>query len=168
MKSICRRLGGGVIACIAVAALSTGAQSDTQIERGKYLVQIIGCGDCHTPGGFSPKPDTKRSMAGSDDEIQVTGVGVFVPPNITPDKTTGIGNWTAEQIVKAITTGVRPDGRILSPAMPWSDFARLTKSDAAAIAAYLKKLPPVRNKVPGPGAPKPGAANVLESVVQRR
>ena len=71
-------------------------------------------------------------------------------PNLTPDKETGLGNWTAQQIVTAITTGERPDGRMLAPAMPWRGLSALTKPDALAIAAFLKSLPPVSNKVPGP------------------
>ncbi|MEI9889966.1 MAG: hypothetical protein WDN45_04385 [Caulobacteraceae bacterium] len=67
----------------------------------------------------------------------------------------------------AITTGVTPDGRILSPAMPWPDFSHLTKDDAEAVAAYLQSLPPVANKTPAPGAPKPAAADVLQAIVRR-
>jgi mono/diheme cytochrome c family protein len=108
-----------------------------------------------------------RLLAGSDIEIDVPGLGAFVPPNLTPDKATGLGTWTPDQVAAAITTGVRPDGRILSPAMPWSDFSHLTKADAQAIAAYLRTIPAVTNKVPGPAAVRPGAGPALESVVQR-
>ncbi len=83
----------------------------------------------------------------------IPGHGVFAGPNLTADKQTGLGNWTAEEIVTAITTGKRPDGRILAPVMPWQDFSRLTKSDALAIADYLKTLPPISNKVAGPFGP---------------
>jgi mono/diheme cytochrome c family protein len=75
---------------------------------------------------------------------------VFYGPNLTPDRETGLGTWSDADIVKAVQTGVRPDGRGLVPVMPWPAFAKLTRSDAEAIAAYLKSLPPVRNKVPGP------------------
>jgi len=166
MKSI-SRLCAAIVSATLVATLCSSACAETQIERGKYLVGIIGCSDCHTPGGISSKPDPKRYLAGSDIDIDVAGLGVFTPPNITPEKTTGLGGWTNQQIVTAITTGVRPDGRILSPAMPWSDFSHLTKSDAVAIAVYLKSIPPVKNKVPGPAAPTPGPANYLESIVPR-
>jgi hypothetical protein len=73
--------------------------------------------------------------------------------NITPDKETGIGSWTPEQIVKAIQTGERPDGRILAPIMPWHAFAELTANDAMAIAAFLQSLNPVSNQLPGPFKP---------------
>ena len=74
-------------------------------------------------------------------------------PDLPPDKETGLGNWTSKQIVTALQTGVRPDGRILAPIMPWRSFAKLTRDDAMAIAAYLKSLPPLKRKVPGPFGP---------------
>lgn len=144
--------------CLILAAiasmLSVSAQAaDPQIERGKYLVQVGGCNDCHTPGNFLGHPDMDRYLGGSDVGFGIPGSGVFVPPNLTPDKATGLGNWSAQQIVTAITTGQRPDGRVLAPAMPWRGLSVLTKPDALAIAAYLKSLPPVTNKVPGPFGP---------------
>ena len=72
---------------------------------------------------------------------------------VTPDKETGIGSWTREQIVTAIQTGQRPDGRMLAPIMPWHAFAQLTKEDAGAIAAFLQSLKPVSHQVPGPFKP---------------
>jgi hypothetical protein len=69
---------------------------------------------------------------------------------LTPDPETGLGNWTPEQTVAALQSGKRPDGRVLAPIMPWKALANLTKDDATAIALFLKSLPPVRNKVPGP------------------
>ncbi|WP_245296963.1 MULTISPECIES: cytochrome c [Rhodomicrobium] len=123
------------------------------IARGKYLVEFGGCNDCHTPGYFFGKPDASRHLAGSDVGFEIPQMGVFVGPNLTPDKDTGLGNWSKAQIITALQTGVRPDGRILSPNMPWRAFARLTKADAEAIADYLKSLPPVRNKAAGPFGP---------------
>src|SRR5262245_37962966 len=70
--------------------------------------------------------------------------------NLTPDKVTGLGNWTKEQIATAIQTGVRPDGRILAPIMPWRAYADLTKSDIGAIVEYLSSLPAISHQVPGP------------------
>ena len=78
---------------------------DAQVARGEYLVTIGGCNDCHTPGYFFGKPDMSRFLGGSDVGFEIPGLGVFVGPNITPDKETGIGSWTAEQIVAAIQTG---------------------------------------------------------------
>lgn len=140
-----------VLAGILTAIPFVSAQAaDPQVERGKYLVQIAGCTDCHTPGHFFGHPDKTRMLGGSDVGFGVPGHGVFVGPNLTPDKDTGLGNWSSQQIATAITTGQRPDGRILAPVMPWQGFANLTKPDSLAIAAYLKSLPPVSNKVPGP------------------
>jgi mono/diheme cytochrome c family protein len=124
-----------------------------KVTRGKYLVQLGGCTDCHTPGHFSGRPNMARFLAGSDVGLEVPSLGVFVAPNLTPDKVTGLGTWTNDEIVTAIQTGVRPDGRILAPIMPWRGYASLTKSDAAAIVEYLRSLPPVANKVPGPFGP---------------
>ena len=59
---------------------------------GKYLVTISGCNDCHTPGYFFGKPDMSRFLGGSDVGFEIPGLGVFVGPNITPDRETGIGS----------------------------------------------------------------------------
>ena len=85
--------------------------------------------------------------------LRDSGPRCLCRPNITPDKETGIGSWTPEQIVTAIQTGERPDGRILAPIMPWHAFAQLTADDAMAIAAFLQSLNPVSNQVPGPFRP---------------
>jgi mono/diheme cytochrome c family protein len=141
-------------AIVAAAPVVSACAASQQVERGKYLVEIGGCNDCHTPGNFLGHPEMTKFLGGSDVGFAVPGHGVFVAPNLTPDKETGLGGWTARQIVTAITTGVRPDGRVLVPVMPWPSYAHLTKSDALAIAVYLKTLSPVSHKVPGPfGAP---------------
>ncbi len=144
-----------LVAVLLAAALPIAAAhaAVTQLERGKYLVTFGGCSDCHTPGHFFGHPDMAKYLGGSDVGFAMPGMGVFVGPNLTPDMATGLGGWTEQQIVAAITTGVRPDGRILAPIMPWRDFAHLTRSDAQAIAAYLKSLTPVSHKVPGPFGP---------------
>jgi len=134
---------------LAVAATRPAA-AETPVERGKYLAGISGCFDCHTPGYFFGKPDMARYLGGSDVGFEIPDLGVFVGPNLTPDKETGLGSWTDAQIAAALTTGVRPDGRILAPIMPWRAFAGLTKPDVAAIVAYLRSLPAVQHKVAGP------------------
>src|SRR5262245_62203591 len=151
------RRSGIVLAAVAIA---TGAAAyavwsgvgavGAQVARGKYLVQLAGCTDCHTPGHLLGKPDMARFLGGSDVGFEMPGLGIFVGPNLTPDNGTGLGSWTFDEIVTAIQTGVRPDGRILAPVMPWRAYAGLTKSDAVAIVEYLRSLPPVTNKVPGP------------------
>ncbi len=139
--------------------------ADPQAERGKYLVTIAGCNDCHTPGYFLGKPDFSRTLAGSDVGFAVPGVGAFVGPNLTPDKETGLGTWTDDQIVAALTTGVTPDRRKLSPIMPWQELAALTPDDAKAIAAYLRSLPPVKNAVPGPFGPSETPSTLVFVIV---
>lgn len=160
------RLALGAGALLALLGVSThNAAAETQLERGKYLVTVMGCTDCHTPGSFLGHPDMTKFLGGSDVGFAIPGMGVFVGRNLTPDKATGLGNWTTQQIVTAFTTGVRPDGRILAPIMPWEDFAHLTKSDALAIAAFLKSLPPVDHAVPGPFGPSETPTTFVMTVV---
>jgi mono/diheme cytochrome c family protein len=139
-----RSFGLALTFCCAVLP---AAADDAQIARGRYLVGITGCSDCHTPGGMLGSPDMKRYLGGSDVGFSIPGQGVFVGQNLTPDKETGLGQWTAEQIVVAIRTGKLPDGGQLSGVMPSASFARLTDEDAFAVAAFLQSLPPVKNKV---------------------
>ncbi|MBX9739223.1 MAG: cytochrome c [Beijerinckiaceae bacterium] len=140
---------------LAIAALGAGSASAQQanVARGKYLATISGCNDCHTPGSFFGKRDVSKTLSGSEVAFEIPGMGAFVGPNLTPDKATGLGNWSTEQIVAAIRTGKRPDGRELAPIMPWRDLASLSDSDARSIALYLRNLPPIANKVPGPFGP---------------
>ena len=143
---------------IALAMLGTRVLADdSQLARGEYLVRFGGCNDCHTPGYFLGKPDAARFLGGSDVGFDLPGLGTFVGPNLTPDRETGLGNWSRDQIVTAIQTGVRPDGRVLAPIMPWRAFAGLTHADASAIADYLKSLKPVAHKVAGPFGPADAA-----------
>jgi mono/diheme cytochrome c family protein len=142
-----------------------GNAADEQVERGKYLVVLGGCTDCHTPGYLLGKPDPNRYLGGSEVGFEIPGLGVFHGPNLTPDKETGLGNWTSEEIVTALQTGKRPDGRILAPIMPWKALANLTKDDVTAIVAYLKSLPPVKNKVPGPFGPNEKPTSFVFKIV---
>ena len=143
-----------LLVATVIFGVSAASAAEPPIERGKYLVTISGCGSCHTPGALLGKPDMARILAGSEVGFGIPGVGVFVGGNLTPDKETGLGNWTTEQIVAAITKGEMPNGRKLFPVMPWPDLAHLSSDDVQAIAAYLKSLPPVKNAVPGPFGPK--------------
>lgn len=144
---------------------SSATAADPTIERGKYLVTIGGCNDCHTPGHFFGKPDLSRQLGGSEVGFELPNLGVFYGPNLTMDKDTGIGGWTDAQIAKALTRGIRPDGRQLAPIMPWQALAVLTKADVGAIIGYLKSLPPVRNKVPGPFGPLQSATSFVMKIV---
>jgi mono/diheme cytochrome c family protein len=155
-------------ATAAIAACVWGtseAPAQDPVARGKYLVTFGGCVDCHTPGYFFGKPEMNRLLGGSEVGFEIPGLGVFHGPNLTPDADTGLGKWSNEQIVTALQTGARPDGRILAPIMPWKAFAELTKADAMAIAAFLKSLPPVKNKVPGPFGPTETPSSFVMKIV---
>jgi mono/diheme cytochrome c family protein len=149
-----KSLSASALATIAMLWAAAASAADPEVERGKYLVAIASCNDCHTPGYFLGKPDFSRRLAGSDVGFTMPGLGAFVGRNLTPDKETGLGDWTDDQIISAITAGVRPDGRRLAPIMPWQGLSHLSSDDAHAIVAYLRSLPPIKNAVPGPFGPK--------------
>lgn len=119
------------------------------IERGRYLVNAMLCPLCHTPiGATTGAYDTERFLAGG---MRVTAYpwGAWYSRNLTSDPGTGLGRWSDDDIVTAITRGIARDGRRLDPmAMPWPWFSKLTVTDARAIAAYLRRVPPVPNAVP--------------------
>jgi mono/diheme cytochrome c family protein len=150
---------------LAFALTATAYAADPPAVRGKYLVNLGGCLDCHTPGYFFGKPDMARYLGGSEVGFEIPDLGVFYGPNLTPDKETGLGGWTDAQIATALTTGARPDGRVLAPIMPWHALANLTKEDVGAIVAYLRTIPPVKNKVPGPFGPKDKPTSFVMKVV---
>lgn len=148
------KLANAVVGIAMIIAATNGAVAgDDKVDHGKYLVTISGCGDCHTPGHFLGKPDMSKALSGSEVGFEIPQLGTFYGPNLTPDPETGLGNWSEDQIATAFTTGKTPDGRQLAPAMPWMNYANFKREDAQAIAAYLKSLPPIKNKVPGPFAP---------------
>ncbi len=155
----------GAVAILLGLCIRPALAESPEVARGRYLVGVISCSDCHTPGGLLGRPDMTRFLGGSDVGFAIPGLGIFVAPNLTPDPATGLGKWTEKEIVTALTTGVRPDGRILAPIMPWRSFAHLTPDDAGAIAAYLKSLPPVVHKVAGPFGPKQVATVLVEAVI---
>ena len=142
------------------------AQSQERVKRGEYLATIMDCGGCHTPGVFLGKADPKRALAGSEVGFQIPGLGIFYPPNLTPEPETGLGRWSEADIVTAVRTGVRPDGRVLAPVMPYHNYGKLTDADAQALASYLKSLKPVRHQVPAiTGASEKPAAPYLTVVI---
>jgi mono/diheme cytochrome c family protein len=155
-----RRIPLLTIIIASLAGLPLAARAETPVERGQYLVTITGCGDCHTPGALFGKPDMAKNLAGSDVGFGGPGFGVWVGQNLTPDKETGLGGWTGEQIIAAIRNGKTPLGKDLSPVMPFAAFSHLTDTDAEAIAAFLKSLPPVSNKVRNFGPKEPVTINV--------
>jgi mono/diheme cytochrome c family protein len=153
-----------MIAASVLTASSAIAQE--KVKRGEYIAAIMDCTGCHTPGTFLGKPDMQRPLGGGDVGFQIPGMGFFYPPNLTPDPETGLGKWSEADIIKAVRTGVRPDGRQLAPAMPYHSYSRLNDADAQALASYLKSLKQVKNKVPGPfGATEKPSAPYLTVVM---
>jgi len=128
--------------------ISTSAQA--QLERGKYLVEgILTCGNCHTPRGPGGVLDTAQRHAGGP-QVWETDEYKVRPSNITPDKATGIGSWSAEQAKASMREGKRPDGSQLSPQMPYGFYKIFTPADLDAVVAYVMSIPPVTRKVDAP------------------
>ena len=138
------------IRCWAPLALgllfAATAQADARLDRGRYLVEsIAGCGNCHTPQGPAG-PEPGKALAGGlrFDEAMFTAVA----SNITPDPDTGIGRWTDAQVALAIREGRRPDGSLIGPPMPFGLYRGISDNDLAAMVAYLRSVPAVKNAVP--------------------
>jgi mono/diheme cytochrome c family protein len=142
-------LGMMIVGALATTAplASPAFAEDAQVARGRYLVTIAGCSDCHTPGALLGSPDMKRYLGGSDVGFAIPGAGVFVGQNLTSDKETGLGKWTDGQIIAAFRTGKTPEGRELSPVMPYPALSHLSDDDAQAIVAFLKSITAVNNQV---------------------
>ena len=156
----------GLASCTAKAPESGGTAAtpaamtqEQKIARGKYLVVIQNCIDCHTPGVFYNAPDTTRWMSGSD--IGWMGPwGTTYAANLTPDMETGIGSYSEDDIVNVFRHGIKKSGAPVLPPMPWPNQTHLTDEDAYSIAAYLKSLPPIVHKVPAlvPPGKNPGGS----------
>lgn len=152
----------------------------TPVELGKYLVNTMGCHDCHTPwklGPQGPEPDMSRALTGHPQDLVMPPApalppgpwvasfaatntawagpwGVSFTANLTPDKETGLGDWTEEQFVATIRTGKHQGkGRPVLPPMPWPAYRNVTDPELKAIFAYLRSLAPVKNRVPQPVDP---------------
>jgi cytochrome c553 len=156
-----------------------------QIVRGKYLVDIMGCHDCHTPmkmGANGPEWDMTRALSGHPEELVmppapalppgpwVASIGAtftaFASPagtvftrNLTPDKETGLGDWTVEEFIATMKTGrERGKGRPVLPPMPVQNLKALSDEDIRALFAYLQSIPAIKNRTPQPIEP-PDQAN---------
>lgn len=119
------------------------------IERGRYLVDYVSvCGDCHTPRNFLGVPNRALYLAG----IKVGPLGDELP-NITPDKRTGIGEWSRDEIAELILTGIKPNLDNVQGLMEEviegvsQGYKNMTRADALAIADYLKSIRPTANKI---------------------
>jgi mono/diheme cytochrome c family protein len=152
------------------------AQDAALLDRGRYLVEgIAACGNCHTPKG--PNGELPGMALAGGFTIEEPGLFRAVAPNITPDSETGIGGWTDAQIALAIREGRRPDGSLIGPPMPIELYRGIADRDLAAMVAYLRSVPPVRNatgrssyQIPLPpsyGPPVAGVAAPKDDPVSR-
>jgi mono/diheme cytochrome c family protein len=118
------------------------------IERGRYLAEHVSlCGDCHTPRNSIGVPNRSLYLAGASARSNFLGEDM---PNITPDKETGIGDWKREDIVEVLLTGTKPDldnVQGLMAEVVEHGYKNMTKTDALAIADYVKSIPPIKNKI---------------------
>jgi hypothetical protein len=173
-----------IIACSSHPKPEAAAvpDKDQLVKRGEYLVTTMGCNDCHSPKSMGPQGPqiiselmlsgypSDRPVLKADAEnikkgwVMLTGDltaaagpwGVSFAANLTSDPT-GIGSWTEENFKRALKEGKykgQPNGRMLLPPMPWTNFANISDEDVSAIFAYLKSTKPVRNVVPAPIPPE--------------
>jgi len=166
------------IATASAAPVAAELSQQQLIERGAYLVAIMGCNDCHTPKVFGPQGmqlDTSRLFSGHPADEKLAPIpagqgfmhftpgltaavgpwGVSFAANLTPDPL-GLGGWTYDQFKMAITHGKYrgiEGGRPLLPPMPWQNLVNIHDEDARAVFAYLQSLKPIANKVPAPVPP---------------
>ncbi len=151
-----------------------------KLARGKYLVTVVGCNDCHTPwklGPNGPEPDMSRMLSGHPEELAMPPApqlpegpwlvtvgatntawsgpwGVSFTANLTPDRETGLGKWNQRTFTDTIRTGRHMGrGREILPPMPIQMYKHFTDADLEAIFSYLKTIPAVKNKVPEPLPP---------------
>jgi len=175
---------GGMLAISLVGrqvpAAAAAPAATPQVDRGEYLVTIMGCNDCHTPlrmGDRGPEPDMTRMLSGHPAGMPVTegpdlGAGpwlwagtatntAFAGPwgisfaaNLTSDKATGLGGWDEATFVRAMQTGRHEgQGRPILPPMPIMAYTHAAEADLAAIFAYLQTVPAIGNRVPQPIEP---------------
>lgn len=122
--------------------------------RGKYIVTTLGCSDCHTPHG-EQGPDLSRYMSGGI-MLAAPGEGTIISRNLTPDKETGIGMRTDDEVKRVLRSGVFHTGRSINHrAMPWGNFSNMTDEDLYAVILYLRQLKPVRHEIPDPSPDVP-------------
>ena len=171
----------------ARAADPAAAGADAQkLARGKYLVTVAGCNDCHTPwkmGPKGPEPDMSRMLSGHPDSMALPPApklpegpwivtvaatntawsgpwGVSYTANLTPDPETGLGKWTQRNFTETIRTGRHMGrGRPILPPMPIPMYKHFTDADLEAIFSYLQTIPAIKNRVPEPLPPSPPLAS---------
>ncbi len=173
----------------ALVQMHAPAQAQTtpldKAARGKYLVDTSGCHDCHTPfkmGPNGPERDMAHMLAGHPQEMKLPPVpalppgpwlmvsaatntahagpwGVSFSANLTPDRDTGLGDWSVQDFKQTIRTGRHLGrGREVLPPMPIPVYSQMNDADLEAIYAYLRTVAPIKNRVPEPWAPPAAAA----------
>jgi hypothetical protein len=161
---------------VLVSSCSKPQETQSPVERGKYLVMVGGCNDCHTPKIFTangPIFDTTRLLSGhpAGSPLPAVPKGVLAPTgwgamttnhmtawagpwgvsfayNLTPDMATGLGGWTEDTFIKTLREGKFMGlSRPILPPMPWQSIGQMSDDDLKAIFAYLKTLPPISNPI---------------------
>jgi hypothetical protein len=161
-------------------AVGPAETRDALVARGRHLVKAFGCADCHTPWKMGPSgfgPDESRAYSGHPESltlpppppgseawpIRAAGTmtawagpwGVSYPANLTPDPETGIGSWSEDDFVRTVRTRRHlGHGREILPPMPIEPLSKHPDEDLRAIFAYLRSLPPIKNRVPAPLPPE--------------
>ncbi len=157
--------------------IAAAIAADDKLERGKYLVTVAGCNDCHTPfmlGPNGPEPDMSRMLSGHPESFRTPPPpvlpegpwavvatdtntawsgpwGVSFTANLTPDRETGLGKWSLRNFRDTIRTGRHLGrGRAVLPPMPIPMYKHFTDADLDAIFTFLKSIPAVPNRVPDP------------------
>lgn len=131
----------GLAAGLVAVTISSGAIAAGSVERGDYLVNsIAGCGNCHTP--FGPQGlDMSKALSGR--VVEESEAYTAISANITPAGR--VKDWTDEQLAKAIREGIRPDGTVIGPPMPFEVYKGISDDDLASIVMYLRTIPAVEN-----------------------
>lgn len=192
LLSVCLPIAFAITSCTQPPASQTDTPAPTAapkaapaqdpVERGRVLVTVGGCHDCHTPkkvGPGGPEPDMSRALSGHPEDTKITegfpqpkgspytihvidhltawsgAWGVSFAANLTPDPDTGM-RMPERMFLSAMKSGAHlGTSRPILPPMPWQMYAQLSEDDLKAIYAYLKTLPPIKNQVPNPIPPPP-------------
>lgn len=170
------------VAVLGLTGCAPKAPQQSPVERGKYLVMVGGCDDCHTPKIMTPAGpvlDTTRLLSGQPGGSDIPEIpkGIFEPGkwmaltnahmtawagpwgvsfayNLTPDVETGIGGWPEEMFIQTMRTGkFMGMSRDILPPMPWQAIGKMSDDDLRAIFAYLKSIKPIHNAIPAPLPP---------------
>jgi mono/diheme cytochrome c family protein len=163
---------------------AANGEAQSPVERGRYLVAVAACNDCHTPmtaGPQGPQPALARLLSGHPQELTLPppppllpgswswagtmtntafagAWGISYAANLTPDGESGIGNWTEDTFIEVLRSNRHWTGdRPIMPPMPRFSYSQMTDEDLKAVFAYLKSIKPVRNIVPEYQSPERGA-----------